>query len=144
MTSGRRREARVTGAAERRRSPLLIGVVAASVIIATLYVIPLFVPDPSLPGPPQTRSAVTFRRSGRSRRKGCAAVTDDKHYRSATAPLYHMLMSVALDRVDPIVLRVAWVIVTLGVGVLLYRHVRTDVALLRANAQPLRSPLRFS
>jgi hypothetical protein len=60
-----------------------------------------------------------------------SAVTDYKHYRSATAPLYHILMSVPLGRVDPIAIRLAWIAVTLAVGVLLYRHIRTDVELQR-------------
>jgi preprotein translocase subunit SecG len=38
-------------------------------------------------------------------------------------------MSVAVDRVDPLVLRLAWVVVALTVGIVLYRYVRADAEL---------------
>jgi hypothetical protein len=105
-------------------------VAAAFVLLATLYLISLFVPDPSLGWALDDEiccHVVTIRAI---QQEGLiAAVADSQHYRSATTPLYHMLMSVALGHDDAFLLRIMWSVATLLVGVLLYHHVRTDPAL---------------
>jgi hypothetical protein len=112
------------------RSRIVITAVFA--IIATLYVTPLFVADPSLLWAAGDEICCHVPAIKAIQEEGLlATVQDAKNYRSATTPLYHMLMSVVLGRVDPVVLRMTWVIATLAVGFLLYRHVRTDGALRR-------------
>ena len=114
-----------------RNSQIIVAV--AFLIIAPIYVIPLFVTDPSLRWAEQDEVCCHVPTIRAIRDEGLpTAIRDYKHYRSATAPFYHLLMSLALDRVEPVVLRAGWVIITLVVGLLLYRHVRTDPALDRA------------
>ena len=113
-------------------SPRFI-VAAVFLTIAPLYVLPLFVTDPSLRWAEQDEVCCHVPTIRAIRDEGLAtAVTDYKRYRTATAPFYHLLMSLVLDRVEPIALRAGWGIITLVVAILLYRHIRTDPALDRA------------
>lgn len=105
-------------------------VAGAFVLLATLYAIALLVPDPSLGWAHDDEiccHVVTIRAI---QQEGLiAALADSKHYRSATTPLYHMLMSVVLGHDDAFLLRIMWSVATLLVGALLYHHVRTDPVL---------------
>jgi hypothetical protein len=113
-----------------RRSFGAIGAIGA--LIAILYVIPLFVPDPSLVWASDDEVCCHVPTIKAIQQEDLrSAVTDYKHYRSATTPLYHLTMAVLLGRVDTFAIRLMWIIVTLAVGALLYQHVRTDMGLHR-------------
>ncbi len=84
----------------RRASTRTLGA-AVLVIIPALYVLPLFVPDPSLAWASQDETCCHRPTIRAIQTQGLvASITDYEHYRSATAPLYHMAMSLVLDRVD--------------------------------------------
>jgi hypothetical protein len=103
---------------------------AVFLITAAIYVTPLFVPDPSLLWAADDEVCCHIPSIKAIHDEGLLqAVKDTKRYRTATTPLYHMLMSVVLGRVDPAWLRMFWIVVALAVGFLLYHHVRTDPAL---------------
>src|SRR5437867_12442017 len=100
--------------------------------MAALYVIPLVIPDPSLLWAAEDEVGCHVLTIEAMQQEGLrTAVTDYRLCRSATTRLYHILVSVVLGRVDPILIRVFWIVGALGVGVLLYQHVRTDPALRR-------------
>jgi len=119
-------------------------VLAGFTAIAVLYVIPLFVPDPSLLWAAEDEACCHVRSIRAIQDEGLlAAVTDYARYRSATTPLYHMLMSVVLGRVEPTLIRIFWIAVALGVGLLLYEHVRTDPALRRGDRAAVAIAIAF-
>lgn len=118
--------------------------IAVFTVIAAFYVTPLFVPDPSLLWAANDEICCHVLTIKAIQQEGLlTAVTDYKHYRSATTPLYHMLMSVVLGRVDPLLIRIFWIVVALGVGWLLYRHVRTDSALRRGERAAVAITIAF-
>ncbi len=106
-----------------------VSVIAVFLVIATLYVITLFVPDPSLhwAAGDEICCHIPAIRAFQERR----LVETLQYYSSATTPLYHLLMALVFGRVDSDLLRIAWVVITLAVGFLLYLHVRSDVSLRR-------------
>jgi hypothetical protein len=119
-------------------------VAAAFLTMAALYVIPLFVTDPSLRWAAQDEVCCHVPTIRAIRDEGLAkAITDYRHYRSATAPFYHLLMALVLDRVEPMLLRAGWIVITLLVGVLLYNHVRIDPALDRGSRAALALAITF-
>jgi hypothetical protein len=104
-------------------------VTAVFFVIAALYVVTLFVPDPSLLWAAEDEVCCHVPAIKAFQEKGLLEALE--YYPSATTPLYHLLMALVFGRVDTDLLRVACVVTTLGVGLLLYLHVRTDVALRR-------------
>jgi hypothetical protein len=97
---------------------------AVFVVIAAFYVLQFFLPDPFLSWAAVDEDCCHVPTILRFQQRGLIEAAKD--YPSATTPLYHIIMATAYGRVPDIWLRVAWVIVTLGAGWLLYRHVLAD------------------
>ena len=111
------------------RRPADVGLL---LVVAVAYVLPLFRVDPSLAWASGDEICCHLPAIRAIQREGLwHAVTDYRYYRSATTPLYHMVMSLAIDRVDPLAIRAAWIVATFAVAFLLYRHIRSDPALRR-------------
>jgi hypothetical protein len=106
-----------------------VSVIAVFLVIATLYVITLFVPDPSLHW--AARDEVCCHIPAIRAFQEQRLLETLQYYPSATTPLYHLLMALVFGRVDSDLLRIAWVVITLAVGFLLYLEVRSDVSLRR-------------
>jgi hypothetical protein len=107
-------------------APSLVVLSAAAVA----YILVLCIPDPSLEWAASDETCCHTPTIRAIQEDGLRAALADSHrYRSATTPLYHLLMSLALDRVDPFAIRCAWILTTLLAGFLVYRYVRRDLSL---------------
>jgi hypothetical protein len=96
-------------------------------VVAVAYVLPLVRVDPSLVWASGDEVCCHVPAIRAIQREGLRhALTDYRYYRSATTPLYHLLMSLAIDRVDPLAIRAVWIVTTFAVAILLYRHIRSD------------------
>jgi hypothetical protein len=97
--------------------------------VAGLYIGVVFLPDPSLAWAAIDEACCHARTIRAIQDEGLiAALGDSGRYRTATTPLYHVVMSVPLDRVPDLAIRVAWTVITVFVGFLLYRLVADDTA----------------
>jgi hypothetical protein len=111
---------------------------------AALYIWLVFLPDPSLEWAATDEACCHTRTIRAIQDEGILAALGDSHrYRSATTPLYHLLMSIALDRVDPLAIRYGWTVITLFAGYLVYRRVADDTALHRRTGAALALTLAF-
>jgi hypothetical protein len=97
---------------------------ASFVAMAAVYVLQLFVPDPLLSWAQEDESCCHVPTILLFQRRGLIEAAKD--YPSATTPLYHILMATVYGRVPDLWLRLTWVMVTLGVGWVLYRHILDD------------------
>lgn len=98
-------------------------------VVAALYIGVVFLPDPSLEWAAIDEACCHARTIRAIKDEGLiAALGDSGRYRTATTPLYHVVMSVPLDRVPDLAIRVAWTVITVFVGFLLYRLVADDTA----------------
>src|SRR4029450_12410495 len=112
--------------------------------VAALYVWLVFVPDPSFAWAATDEACCHTRTIRAIKDEGIlAALGDSRRYRSATTPLYHLLMSMPLDRVDPLAIRYGWTVITLFAGYLMYRQVADDAALHRGTGAALALTLAF-
>jgi hypothetical protein len=93
-------------------------------VIAAIYILQLFVPDPFLG---VARADESFYHLPTVRLfQQRSLVEAAKNYPSATTPLYHIIMAAVYGRIPDLWLRVAWVAVTLASGWLLYQHLLHD------------------
>jgi hypothetical protein len=97
---------------------------AVFVTVAAIYILQLFVPDPLLSWAREDEHCCHVPTILLFQRRGLIEAAKD--YPSATTPLYHVLMATVYGRVPDLWLRLTWVMVTLGVGWLLYRHILND------------------
>jgi len=98
--------------------------------VAAVYVGLVWLPDPSLEWASVDEACCHTRTIRAIQDEGLLAALGDSHrYRTATTPLYHLLMSIPLDRVDPQAIRYGWTIITLFAGYLVYRYIADDTAL---------------
>lgn len=95
-----------------------------------LYAMTLLVPDPALHWAWEDEVCCHVPTIRAIQDEGLrTAVTDKPRYRSATAPVYHLIMAAGFGRVDSLVLRIGWTVVMLGTGFVLYQYLRSDPAL---------------
>ena len=112
--------------------------------VAALYMWLVFVPDPSLSWAAEDEACCHTRTIRAIQDEGIlTALGDSSRYRSATTPLYHLLMSAVLDRIDPLAIRFGWTVITLLAGYLLYRHVADDSEVHRRTGAALALTLAF-
>jgi hypothetical protein len=112
--------------------------------VAALYVWLVFVRDPSLEWAATDEACCHTRTIRAIKDEGIlAALGDSRRYRSATTPLYHLLMSIPLDRVDPLAIRYGWTVIALFAGYLVYRHVADDTAVHDGTGAALALTLAF-
>src|SRR5262245_27518480 len=112
--------------------------------VAALYTWLVFVPDPSLAWAASDEACCHTPTIRAIKGEGILlALGDSRRYRSATTPLYHLLMSIPLDRVDPLAIRYGWTVITLFAGYLMYRQVADDAALHRGTGAALALALTY-
>ena len=93
-------------------------------VIAAIYILQLFVPDPFLGAARFDESFYHLPTVRLFQQRGLVEAA--KNYPSATTPLYHIIMAAVYGRIPDLWLRVAWVAVTLASGWLLYQHLLHD------------------
>ena len=133
-----------SGAIEPETQRRCVATAAVYAGIAALFVLVLTLPDLSLQWAASdevcchTPTIRAIRDEGLS-----AALRDSARYRSATTPLYHLVMSVVLDRVDPLAIRCGWIVVALIGGFLVYTWLCHDQALSQKRRAALAITLAF-
>ena len=116
----------------------------ALAVVAAIYMWLVFVPDPSFAWAATDEACCHTRTIRAIKDEGIlAALGDSRRYRSATTPLYHLLMSIPLDRVDPLSIRYGWTVITLFAGYLVYRQVADDAAIHRGTGAALALALTY-
>jgi len=112
---------------------------------AAVYMWLVFLPDPSLTWAAVDEACCHLRTIRAIQDEGILpALADPSGYRSATTPLYHLLMSVVVDRVDPLAIRFGWTVIALFAGYLLYRRVADDTMLHRGAGAALALTLAYA
>jgi hypothetical protein len=112
--------------------------------IAALYVLLLFAPDQSLHWAASDEACCHIPTIKAIQEEGLrTALTDSSHYRSATMPLYHLVMSFMLGRVDRFAIKCAWIVITLISSVLVYLHLSRDQTLQRKRSAAVALTLAF-
>ena len=112
--------------------------------IAALYVLLLFAPDQSLQWAASDEACCHIPTIKAIQEEGLrTALADSSRYRSATTPLYHLVMSFMLGRVDPFAIKCAWIVITLIASVLVYLHLCRDPTLQRKRSAAVALTLAF-
>jgi len=93
-------------------------------VIAAIYILQLFVPDPFLGAARFDESFYHLPTVRLFQQRGLVEAA--KNYPSATTPLYHIIMAAVYGRIPDLWLRLAWVAVTLASGWLLFQHLLHD------------------